>query len=749
MSKFNKKLQRWLSVGLLMCMMITPLESYGASMQQEGQTKEEQQEGTEALTVSESQTETTVEVQEETPTVQTPSVQAPTEVTVTGRTLPVGWIASESRWWYRNEDGSYPKSTWKLIKNSWYYFDAAGWMVTGWLELSGQNYYLTSSGAMAMGWLKLDGKYYYFNGSGVLQKDQWIGTYYVDANGVWIEGKKKEEKPAAKPQITEGWIASGGRWWYRNADGSYPKNCWKLIKNTWYFFDADGWMKTGWLLRSSGWYYLNPGNGDMAQGWKKVGKYWYYLNPGNGDMAQGWKKIGNTWYYLNPGNGDMAEGWKKIGNAWYYLNPGNGDMAEGWKEIDGKWYYLNPKNGDRMTGWQTIEEKKYYLDPESGERKTGWLKLDNIWYYFNEEDGAMAEGWCEVKGEKYYLTPETGAMKIGWLKLDDTWYFLNGSGVMMTKWVYIGSTWYYLSPEDGKMQTGWLKLKDDKYYLESSGAMVTGWKTIDGEQYYFTSSGVMAVNTTIDGIKLDANGKAEGAAGIKGTTNSLTRFLNAAIAPVGSTLYVWGGGHDVYKDGDAMRSGVNPKWKTFYDSQNSSYDYTQYRNAYQKGLDCSGLVGWSIYNAFYTKSNQNPYMSQSTAFPTFLTNKGLGTHKTVSGGTFTPGDIVSMTGHVWIVLGMCSDESVVIVHATPPMLQISGTVDKNGNANSEAVKLAKAYMNKYYPGVCSRYNLSICGNKYLKNVDRFQWSSSKLSDPAGLRDMSAEEVLNTLIGPLD
>ncbi len=38
--------------------------------------------------------------------------------------------------------------------------------------------------------------------------------------------------------------------------------------------------------------------------------------------------------------------------------------------------------------------------------------------------------------------------------------------------------------------------------------MQVGWQTISGKKYYFYSSGLMAVNTVIDGYKIDTNGVA-------------------------------------------------------------------------------------------------------------------------------------------------------------------------------------------------------------------------------------------------
>lgn len=602
MVKLNKKIRRYLALVLCLSVLLAPVEGYAAKNNQS------------------------------------------TNQRVRTTTTAAGWVSSGGRWWYRNADGSYPKSTWKLINGSWYYFESDGWMATGWKKLGGEWYYLTSSGAMATGWVKLNGEYYFMNGSGVMQHDTWVdnGAYYVNSDGVWVEGKTSQNKAESSQTVsTAGWVSSGGRWWYREADGSYPRNNWKVINGSWYYFDGSGWMVTGWLKRASSWYYLEPGNGNMVTGWRKIGSTWYYLNPGNGDMATGWTTIGGTRYYMN----------------------------------------------------------------------------------------------------------QDGAMVVGWLQLGSDWYYMNGSGAMLTGWQKIGGTWYYLNPTTGKMATGWTTVGGSKYYMNGSGAMLTDWQNIDGSEYYFYSSGAMAVSTVIGGVEIGADGKASRTE--SQAIGTLTKFLKTMIQPVGNTLYVWGGGHDAWTDGDGLRIGMNPKWKQFYNQQGASYNYTKHRYEYQNGLDCSGLVSWAVYNTYNTKSNQKEtaYSSTSTGFPAYLTNKGFGSHGKVSGGTFTPGDVVSMTGHVWVVLGMCSDGSLVIVHATPPVVQISGTVNTAGSTNSEAVKLAKAYMKKYYSDAAGKYNLCIASKAYVNNVDRFHWSSSSMRDPDGLRNMTAAQVLEKLIGP--
>ena len=38
------------------------------------------------------------------------------------------------------------------------------------------------------------------------------------------------------------WKRNDKGWWYEEADGSYPTNAWKLIKDKWYYFDGVGYM---------------------------------------------------------------------------------------------------------------------------------------------------------------------------------------------------------------------------------------------------------------------------------------------------------------------------------------------------------------------------------------------------------------------------------------------------------------------------------------------------------------------------
>ena len=57
-----------------------------------------------------------------------------------------GWVHDGKGWWYRNPDGSYLQSQWRLINHHWYYFGADGYMLTGWQQIGGKWYYLEESG---------------------------------------------------------------------------------------------------------------------------------------------------------------------------------------------------------------------------------------------------------------------------------------------------------------------------------------------------------------------------------------------------------------------------------------------------------------------------------------------------------------------------------------------------------------------------------------------------------------------------
>lgn len=82
--------------------------------------------------------------------------------------------------------------------------------------------------------------------------------------------------------LHEGWQQDNTGWWYRLADGSYPKDTWYQIGSKWYNFDTAGYMRTGWIQRGPSWFYCLP-SGEMAHGWHEINQAWYYFDE-NGYM---------------------------------------------------------------------------------------------------------------------------------------------------------------------------------------------------------------------------------------------------------------------------------------------------------------------------------------------------------------------------------------------------------------------------------------------------------------------------------
>ena len=351
----------------------------------------------------------------------------------------------------------------------------------GW-HLTGEGWYLYKNGQMQTGWQLVNGIWYYMDETtGIMAADTWIGDWYVDASGAWIQSYQPPH-----------WISSAAGWWYRNADGSYPANAWQLIDNQWYYFNSAGYMVTGWQLLGNTWYYLS-GSGAMLTGWQYLGGAWYYLDA-SGAMKTGWLLDGETWYYLS-GSGAMQTGWLLLGNTWYYLN-GSGAMLTGRQDIAKQTYFFKD-SGAMVTGWN-LEEEIWYYYSGSGAMQTGWILIGSTWYYCEPKTGQMQTGWVTVNKVQYYMD-ESGAMKTGWYEIDSetgkNWYYFDTSGAMLkSRWV---GNYYVLS--DGKMAVsqyiGDYYVGEDGKWIETTGndkvyeiELSDGKKTVVVGQYDETAS---------------------------------------------------------------------------------------------------------------------------------------------------------------------------------------------------------------------------------------------------------------------
>lgn len=286
-----------------------------------------------------------------------------------------------------------------------HYFDSEGIELVGWQKIDGKWYYFDKNvetyGIMETGWLLYENTWYYLKATGEMASDEWVdgGKYYVDANGVYIPGKVK---------VTGSWLKDNTGWWYRNTDGTYPRNQWQYIDGNWYHFDQNGYMQTGWLQLGNTWYYLKP-SGAMAIGWEKVGGDWYYLNS-SGAMQTGWLQLGNTWYYLKSSGAMASNEW--VDGGVYYVDangiyiPGKTQTTGSWQKDNTGWWYRNADGSYPRNKWEEINSKWYHFNT-SGYMETGWITTGDLWYHL-AKSGELTCGYPNG-GETVKLTKTVNA----------------------------------------------------------------------------------------------------------------------------------------------------------------------------------------------------------------------------------------------------------------------------------------------------------------------------------------------------
>ena len=129
--------------------------------------------------------------------------------------MKYGWIKDDTGWWYRNNDGSYPKETWQLINNLWYYFNSNGYAVTGWQQIKYGGslrwfYFDLTRCHMLLGWQFINwngaNRWFYFERSGAMASGvyelEWNGVkklYAFDSNGCLIQNSNGLTNVYANP----------------------------------------------------------------------------------------------------------------------------------------------------------------------------------------------------------------------------------------------------------------------------------------------------------------------------------------------------------------------------------------------------------------------------------------------------------------------------------------------------------------------------------------------------------------------
>lgn len=225
-------------------------------------------------------------------------------------------------------------------------------------------------------------------------------------------------------------------------------------------------------------------------------------------------------------------------------------------------------------------------------------------------------------------------------------------------------------------------------------------------------------------------------------------LLSAALDPVGDCLYIYGGGwneEDTAAGVEALSLGVSPRWHEFYEENSAAYDHREHLYEIHNGLDCTGYLGYAMYQVFEGEYSRDGYV--------FASRNAARGFESLFGGTITPsasvddrlaGDIMTKDGHVYLTIGTCSDGSVLFLHSSPPNVTLGGTPTPYGNTYSEAYRLAHKYMDIISPDAHARYENCLRGMEYLSEYDRYRFPDDVLADPDGYRDMTPAEIMEDL-----
>ena len=341
------------------------------------------------------------------------------------------WVMVNEKWRYWLTDGEYFKGDWLREGDDWYYFEQNGDAVTGWKEIKGN--------------------WFYFYENCKLATNTWIGSYYLNGDGIWEPEATRDE-----------WVLSGNRWWYRHGDGSYTTSDWELIDGSRYYFDEAGWMVTGWQWIEDKCYYLASNGALATDAW--IGDY--YVNEAGEWEPEAtrdeWVLSGNRWRYCHGDGSYTTSDWELINGSWYYFDEA-GWMVTGWQWVEDKCYYLTPSGALAVDTWIDA----YYVD-ESGawvpeKTKGQWILSGDRWWYQHLDRTYTTSDWELINGNWYYFD-EAGWMVTGWKQIDQEWYYMYADGIMAAN-VWVGN--YFLKGNGVMAKAEWVD--NDNYYVDENG----------------------------------------------------------------------------------------------------------------------------------------------------------------------------------------------------------------------------------------------------------------------------------------
>ena len=186
--------------------------------------------------------------------------------------------------------------------------------------------------------------------------------------------------PATASANGGSWQRDSVGWWYKNSNGSYPKNDWQRIDGKWYYFDGRGYI--------------------THSKWEHIKDYWYYFNTSGHMTENAWEMIGDKWYYFDTKGHMLLNQW--VGD--YYVGK-DGDMLKSTVTLDnyvvgsdGKWdkrfsRELAEKAKSPLNNLYKIDRSKYSIAGnltfgKRNEYNTALQLLETIYPEYNAVDNA-------------------------------------------------------------------------------------------------------------------------------------------------------------------------------------------------------------------------------------------------------------------------------------------------------------------------------------------------------------------------
>lgn len=231
---------------------------------------------------------------------------------------------------------------------------------------------------------------------------------------------------------------------------------------------------------------------------------------------------------------------------------------------------------------------------------------------------------------------------------------------------------------------------------------------------------------------------------------TIKKLIKTAFIPLGHTMYVYGGGwneEDTFASIQARTIGESTAWHKFFLTQSSNYNFKKFLHCSTLGLDCTGYIGWVIYNLLNTQDNLSGYVFKAKELGYRLEELGLGSVSEASPSlNHLCGDIFFSPKHchAYISLGECDDKSVLLLHSSPPGVMLSGTPAPYSSARSQAQKCARRFLQINYPEWYAKFPQTDRGRDYLCDYHRFRFYKVVVPDPDELSSCSATHILSII-----